>query len=71
MENEDTTLDKFLKFADSVQVNADRARRPIYAETCSCGGSIEIGIELSAAERKRNRESFVNRHFNCVKLTKD
>lgn len=58
-------LDTFLRFADAVQANAERAHRSVYAETCPCGGSVEVGREATAAERRRIQSMFWGRHQHC------
>lgn len=62
----ESTLDKFLAFADAVQANAERAHRPAYVETCPCGGSVEVGQGVPAAERRRIRDTFLGRHLLCT-----
>lgn len=59
-------LGTFLRFADAVQANAERAHRPVYAETCPCGGSVEVGRDVTAAERRRIHASFLGRHRDCL-----
>lgn len=59
-------LGAFLRFADAVQVNAERAHRPVYVETCPCGGSVEVGRDVTAAERRRIHAMFCGRHRDCL-----
>lgn len=59
-------LGTFLRFADTVQANADRAHRPVYAETCACGGTVEVGRDATRAERTRIHAQFVGRHRDCL-----
>lgn len=63
---DESTLDKFIRFADTVQANSERAHRPAYAETCACGGSVEVAREVPAAERRRIRDTFVGLHQRCT-----
>lgn len=65
----ESTLDKFLRFADAVQAAHAASQRPAYAETCPCGGSIEVGQGVPAAERRRARETFLGRHHRCTSPT--
>jgi hypothetical protein len=65
----DTEIDHlglFLKFADTVQANAALLTRPVYAETCPCGGSVEVGRDAPAAERRRIWSTFIGRHQDCL-----
>lgn len=62
-------LGTFLRFADAVQANAESARRPAYAETCPCAGSVEVSRDVPAAERRRIREAFAYRHRDCATPT--
>lgn len=62
----DDALGTFLWFADTVQANAERAHRPVYAETCPCGGSVEVGRDATAAERRRIQATFYGRHRDCA-----
>jgi hypothetical protein len=55
----------FLRFADTVQAAWERAHRPVYAETCPCGGSVEVGRDASPAERRRIQAAFWGRHREC------
>lgn len=59
-------LETFLRFADTVQANAERAHRPVYAETCSCGGTVEVGGDVAPAERRRIHATFAGRHRDCL-----
>ena len=59
-------LGLFLRFADTVQAAWERAHRPVYAETCPCGGSVEISREASAPERRRIWSTFIGRHQDCL-----
>jgi hypothetical protein len=59
-------LTTFLKFADAVQANAERAHRPAYAETCTCGGSVEVGRDVSRADLRRIHANFLGRHQECT-----
>ena len=65
----DDRLATFLRFADAVQANAERAHRPVYAETCPCGGTVEVGRDVTAAERRRIWQQFVGRHHACTTAT--
>lgn len=58
-------LGLFLQFADTVQAAWERAHRPVYAETCACGGSVEVGREATPAERRRIQAAFYGRHREC------
>jgi hypothetical protein len=64
--SEKDPLGAFLRFADTVQANAERAHRPVYAETCPCGGSVEVGRDATAAERRRIQATFYARHRECA-----
>ena len=63
---ENDTLDAFLRFADAVQAAHDRAHRPSYSETCSCGGSVEVGRDVSRADLRRIHANFLGRHRDCI-----
>ena len=63
---ENDVLSTFIKFADAVQDGAERAHRPVYAETCPCGGSVEVGRDATAAERRRIQATFFGRHRECA-----
>jgi hypothetical protein len=62
----DERLDSIIGFFDAVQQAAALAVRPVYAETCCCGGSVEVGREASAAERRRIQANFLGRHLRCT-----
>jgi hypothetical protein len=66
MRESDVRLDAIIRFFDSVQAAAERATRPVYAETCCCGGSVEVGREATAAERRRIQANFLGRHMRCT-----
>lgn len=59
-------LGAFLRFADAVQANTERAHRPAYAETCGCGGSVEVGRDVSRADLRRIHANFLGRHRECL-----
>lgn len=59
-------LASFLKFADEVQANAHAATRPAYAQTCPCGGTIELSRDVPAAERRRLALNFHGMHHQCT-----
>lgn len=59
-------LGLFLQFADAVRAAHERAHRPVYAETCPCGGSVEVGRLAAGAERRRIWSTFVGRHQHCL-----
>lgn len=59
-------LGAFLRFADAVQEAHARALRPAYAETCGCGGSVEVGREVSRADLRRIHANFLGRHRDCL-----
>jgi hypothetical protein len=59
-------LGTFLKFADAVQAAHERAHRPAYAETCVCGGSVEVGRDVSRADLRRIHGNFLGRHRGCI-----
>ena len=59
-------LGVFLSFADKLQAVHERAHRPAYAETCPCGGSIEVSRDVPAAERRRLHANFLGRHIRCT-----
>lgn len=56
----------FVEFADKIQAAHERGHRPVYAETCPCGGSVEVGRDAPAAERRRIWGTFVGRHQHCL-----
>ncbi len=56
----------FLKFADSIQATYERAHRPAYTETCVCGGSVEVGRDVSRADLRRIHANFLGRHLDCL-----
>lgn len=58
-------LGAFLRFADAVQAAHERAHRPAYAETCACGGSVEVGRDVSRADLRRIHANFLGRHREC------
>lgn len=59
-------LGLFLQFADKVQAAHERAHRPAYAETCVCGGSVEVGRDASRADLRRIHANFLGRHRKCL-----
>ena len=59
-------LTLFLDFADTVQANVERANRPAYAESCVCGGSVEVGKDVSRADLRRIHANFLGRHLDCT-----
>lgn len=59
-------LGHFLAFADAVQAHAERAHRPAYAETCVCGGSVEVGRDVPRADLRRMYVNFLGRHRDCT-----
>lgn len=61
------TLETFIRFADNVQANVERANRPAYCETCICGGSVEVGKDVSRADLRRIHANFLGRHRDCVR----
>lgn len=64
-DTESDMLGPFLKFADAVQANAERAHRPAYAEQCICSGSVEVGRDVSRADLRRIHANFLGRHRDC------
>lgn len=63
---ERTALDRFLDFADAVRAAHELAIRPAYTETCPCGGSVEVGQDVSRADLRRIHADFLGRHINCT-----
>lgn len=61
-------LRTFLKFADEVQANAHAAARPAYAQTCPCGGTIELSRDVPAADRRRLANNFHGLHQQCTRV---
>lgn len=59
-------LETFLNFADKIQDAYERANRPAYAETCSCGGTIAIDRSVPPVERRRMWTHFQGRHRDCA-----
>jgi len=59
-------LGTFLNFADAVQAAHERAHRPAYAETCICGGAVEVGRDVSRADLRRIHANFLGRHRECA-----
>ena len=66
MSEQSDALDTFLRFADGLQEAHALARRPAYREACACGGSVEVGRDVPAVERRRIRETFTYRHSRCL-----
>lgn len=59
-------FDRILDYLDALRDFAQASTRPVYAETCPCGGSVEVGREATAAERRRIVANFWGRHRECV-----
>jgi hypothetical protein len=59
-------LAAFIRFADTVQATHERAHRPAYAETCPCGGTVEVSRDVSPVERRRIHANFLSRHIRCT-----
>ena len=62
----DDPLGGLLDYFDQVVAMTERADRPVYAESCSCGASIEIRNAVPASERRRMHGSFLARHGRCM-----
>lgn len=62
-------LADFIRFADAAQEQAARAHRPAYAETCGCGGSVEVGKDATRADLRRIHANFLARHARCLHST--
>ena len=60
-------LDRLIGYIDSLQDLANTREVPAYAETCPCGGSVEVAQGVPAAERRRVHVQFVGRHHACTK----
>lgn len=65
--NEQRALDRFLDFADAVRDAHNLAIRPAYTETCPCGGSVEVGRDVSRADLRTIHADFLGRHIHCTK----
>lgn len=61
-----SALDKFLAYADRLDDLMGARVRPAYAETCPCGGSVEVGADVPARERGRLTIAFYARHQHCA-----
>lgn len=59
-------LATFLRFADVVQEQSERAHRPAYTETCMCGGSVEVGRDVTRPDLRRIHANFLGRHRQCA-----
>lgn len=59
-------LGTFIRFADQIQAAHAAAHRPAYAETCTCGASVEVAQTVAPAELRRIRTWFQNRHRQCL-----
>lgn len=59
-------LEAFLRFADQMQENLKHDQRPAYAETCCCGGSVELSRDVTGAERRRVSAQFFTTHRFCA-----
>ncbi|WP_109507323.1 hypothetical protein [Nocardioides speluncae] len=62
-------VERFLDHLDYLEkvINAAAVQvRPAYAETCSCGGTVEISREIPATERRRMYREFYGRHLRCT-----
>lgn len=59
-------LTSFLKFADDMREIYERYNRPAWAETCACGGSIEVSKEVPNPERARMWRQWQGRHGRCT-----
>ena len=58
-------LEKFLDYADTLEALMGARVRPAYAETCRCGGQVEIGADVPSRERARLTAAFHARHAAC------
>lgn len=65
MSEEPSTLDKFLRYADQLEELMGARVRAAYAETCTCGAAVEIGVDVEARERRRLANHFIARHQHC------
>lgn len=61
-------LGAFLKFADDLKEIRDHYERPVWAQTCRCGGSIEVGKGCPPAERRRAMANFHGMHRACAAI---
>ena len=62
-------LEQFLAYADKLDDLMGARVRPAYAETCPCGGSVEVGADVPARERARLTGAFHARHRQCTEVT--
>ena len=59
-------LDRFVHYADRLDQIMGARARPAYSETCVCGASVEVGVDVPARERSRLTNYFVSRHSQCA-----
>jgi hypothetical protein len=62
-------LDRLCKVIDATVEATEIRHRPAYAETCVCGGSVEVGHEVTRADLRRMHAHFVSRHMQCLDRT--
>lgn len=62
----DDALGSFLRLADRIQEAHESRTRPAYAETCPCGGRVEVSNAVPAAERRRIHQHFAFHHRECT-----
>lgn len=60
-------LASFLRFADQMKEIRDNYERPIWAQTCPCGGSVEVDRALPPSERKRVAANWYGMHARCTR----
>lgn len=60
-------LDSFLKFADDMRDIREHYERPSIEITCPCGGSLVVGRDVPAPERKRHALNFRGAHYPCTR----
>ena len=63
--DERDNLGAFLKFADDLKEIRDHYERPVYSQTCRCGGSVEVGKDCPPGERRRIVANFFGMHIRC------
>lgn len=62
-------LTAVLNYFDSVKAFAEAAHRPVFAASCPCGATIEVGRDAAAAERRRIHANWFGLHQHCADRT--
>lgn len=71
MTDYEDVLGRFIHYADRLDEIMGARTRDAYAETCCCGGSVQIGVDVPARERSQLARHFIARHQHCTRPGRD